>query len=336
MKTLVVACFSLVIGLTSFVSFATAQEALSKILSGGVLNGKAIMLPKPSYPPAARAVGASGAVSVQVLIDEDGNVVSATAVSGHPLLRAAAVEAARGAKFSPTRLQGIPVKVAGVITYNFVGVMHLARVAFVLSHAERTSSFGAYSAAESFADQLPGDWKEEKEILGSLTFEPEEIPKVAEKIEEKKTRKETKENFSVQPPPNVDTKNRYTVKGDMNFSAAGSAINAVRKLDSKSLASVAKVSNLVEVRASASGSAAWTYELGRSLGVFVAEIDDQNRFQSNLAEIESLSGRAPAGVVSYSLQLVKEFVEFCKKENFREDSRKEIVAKAESLSNLRY
>lgn len=91
-----------------------------KQISGGVLNGKATSLPKPPYPPAARAVRASGAVSVQVLIDESGNVVSASAVSGHPLLRAAAVQAARGARFSPTMLSGQAVKVSGVITYNFV------------------------------------------------------------------------------------------------------------------------------------------------------------------------------------------------------------------------
>lgn len=91
-----------------------------RTISGGVLNGKANSLPKPPYPPAARAVRASGAVSVQVLIDEVGNVVSANAVSGHPLLRSAAVEAARAAKFSPIFLAGVPVKVSGIITYNFV------------------------------------------------------------------------------------------------------------------------------------------------------------------------------------------------------------------------
>jgi len=95
-------------------------KPVPKQISGGVLNGKATSLPKPAYPPAAKAVGASGSVTVQVLIDESGNVVSATAVSGHPLLRASAVAAARGAKFSPTQLSGQPVKVSGVITYNFV------------------------------------------------------------------------------------------------------------------------------------------------------------------------------------------------------------------------
>lgn len=96
------------------------KKAPPKQISGGVLNGKATSLPIPPYPPAARAVRASGAVTVQVLIDESGRVVSASAVSGHPLLRAAAVQAARGARFSPTQLSGQPVKVSGVITYNFV------------------------------------------------------------------------------------------------------------------------------------------------------------------------------------------------------------------------
>lgn len=89
-------------------------------ISGGVLNGKAISLPKPPYPAIARSAHAGGTVVVQVTIDENGNVISARAVSGHPLLQAVSVAAARGAKFSPTKLSGVPVKVTGVITYNFV------------------------------------------------------------------------------------------------------------------------------------------------------------------------------------------------------------------------
>ncbi len=90
-----------------------------KTVSGGVLNGKAISLPKPAYPAAARAVHAGGIVTVQVTIDETGRVVSASAAGGNALLQPAAVAAARGARFSPTLLSGQPVKVTGVITYNF-------------------------------------------------------------------------------------------------------------------------------------------------------------------------------------------------------------------------
>lgn len=97
-----------------------AEPKINKIVSLGVINGKAISLAKPPYPAAAKLVRAGGAVNVQVLIDEKGNVVSASAVSGHPLLRAASENAARQSKFSPTLLSNQPVKVTGVIVYNFM------------------------------------------------------------------------------------------------------------------------------------------------------------------------------------------------------------------------
>lgn len=90
------------------------------VISGGVLNGKVIAKPQPTYPPIAKAARAQGTVTVQILVDEEGYVIAANAVSGHPLLQQAAVFAARQARFSPTLLEGQPVKVSGVITYNFV------------------------------------------------------------------------------------------------------------------------------------------------------------------------------------------------------------------------
>ncbi len=102
----------------NFVAGAASQSD-SPSISGGILNGKAVSLPLPEYPAAARAVKAAGAVTVRITIDESGEVVDAAAVSGHPLLRSAAVDAARAAKFAPTVLSGQPVKVTGVLTYNF-------------------------------------------------------------------------------------------------------------------------------------------------------------------------------------------------------------------------
>jgi protein TonB len=85
-----------------------------------VLNSEAISLPKPNYPPLARQIHAQGLVSVQVLIDETGKVISAKAVSGHPLLVAEAQRVAMQARFSPTTINDQPVKISGVITYNFI------------------------------------------------------------------------------------------------------------------------------------------------------------------------------------------------------------------------
>ena len=91
-----------------------------KVISKGPITGLAISLPKPAYSEIAKRARIQGPVNVQVLIDESGRVVSAKAISGHPLLTLEAQKAALQARFSPTRLGDQPVKVSGVITYNFV------------------------------------------------------------------------------------------------------------------------------------------------------------------------------------------------------------------------
>jgi TonB family protein len=84
-------------------------------VSSVVISSKIITKPAPVYPAIARQVGVQGAVTVEILIDEQGRVVSARATSGHPLLRAAAQSSAYQAKFSPTSISGHAVKVSGVM-----------------------------------------------------------------------------------------------------------------------------------------------------------------------------------------------------------------------------
>jgi len=88
-------------------------------VSIGVVNGRAVHLPRPPYPPSALSVGIEGEVTVQVTIDEKGKVISAKAAKGHPMLKKAAERAAWNARFTPTLLSNVPVKVTGVIIYNF-------------------------------------------------------------------------------------------------------------------------------------------------------------------------------------------------------------------------
>jgi TonB family protein len=85
-----------------------------------VINGRAISLPKPEYPTIARQARASGSVQVKVVLDEEGKVIAAQAVGGHPLLIGVSLKAARQAHFAPTRHDSKPVKLVGVIIYNFV------------------------------------------------------------------------------------------------------------------------------------------------------------------------------------------------------------------------
>ncbi len=84
-------------------------------IAGGMLNGKAIYMPLPDNQSGLPA----GVVMVQILIDEQGSVIDAKAVSGPPALHAAAVNSARLARFMPTLLSGEPVKVSGTLSYNF-------------------------------------------------------------------------------------------------------------------------------------------------------------------------------------------------------------------------
>jgi Ca-activated chloride channel family protein len=101
------------------ISASTQPTATTKSVSGGVLNGRAVNLPKPVYPTGAKNAHVEGIVTVEVLLDEEGKVISARAIDGSSFLRQAAVDAARQARFSPTVLSGQPVKVSGVITYKF-------------------------------------------------------------------------------------------------------------------------------------------------------------------------------------------------------------------------
>lgn len=96
---------------------ATPVEA--RPVSEGVLRGRAIATHTPLYPEMARRIRLSGQVQIQVLISEDGRVIEATILNGHPLLRGAAAESARRWIFTPTKLSGVPVKVQGILTFNF-------------------------------------------------------------------------------------------------------------------------------------------------------------------------------------------------------------------------
>lgn len=99
---------------------STPPKTPPETVSAGVLNGRAVLLFQPVYPPAAKANNIGGSVNVQVLINESGKVVSANAVSGHDLLKQTAEKAALSSKFSPTKLNGQPVKVTGIIVYRFI------------------------------------------------------------------------------------------------------------------------------------------------------------------------------------------------------------------------
>jgi TonB family protein len=105
------------------IKLSEAEEAaktgapVPKVVDAGFLNGKALSLPEPSNP--ARAQGVTGTIPVHIVFNEEGRVILAGALSGHPLLQAAAREAACRAKFAPVSLKEQPINVKGLVTYKF-------------------------------------------------------------------------------------------------------------------------------------------------------------------------------------------------------------------------
>ena len=99
---------------------ACLEDCTNSAFIEGLERGRPLMLPKPAYPAIARAGRASGQVVIKVIVGLDGTVLAASAVSGHPLLLATSLKAARESLFAPWKFNGEPIKVVGVIGYNFV------------------------------------------------------------------------------------------------------------------------------------------------------------------------------------------------------------------------
>ena len=104
----------------SDIASQVAKRKKAKILSFGVLNGKAINLVKPEYPISAQRLNVRGTVVIQIIIDETGCVVHASVISGHPFLIASALKAAYASTFLPVMINNEPRRVTGVINYNFL------------------------------------------------------------------------------------------------------------------------------------------------------------------------------------------------------------------------
>src|SRR5262245_12807386 len=85
----------------------------------GVVLGEVSTSVQPLYPVSGKKVNATGKVEVKVTISVKGQVMEAEAVSGHALLRQAALDAARRWVFKPSTLNGVPVQVQSILTFVF-------------------------------------------------------------------------------------------------------------------------------------------------------------------------------------------------------------------------
>ena len=88
-------------------------------VGGNVQATQVISAPKPAYPPEAKQARIQGVVKLNVIIGKDGTVQDLKAMSGHPMLVPASLEAVRQWVYKPTLLNGQPVEVETVVDVNF-------------------------------------------------------------------------------------------------------------------------------------------------------------------------------------------------------------------------
>ncbi len=294
-----------------------------KSISRGVLNGSATSLAKPSYPAAARAVGAEGAVNVQVTIDENGDVISATAISGHPLLQQASVQAARASKFSPTLLQGQPVRVTGVIVYNFLMPLTFTQIGYELSLAEKSKFLNRFRYS-SMGASFPQNWVEEKEDLKN--------------IDSYLTSKDIKGEI-LQPIPKVATDKSasmykgLTVKGSVATDSATSIDGY--KLDSESIEIIRQLQSKIENRLSPNEKLIWSFKLGMVLGDLRGEFENSEKTQANLTALNQLGQNAPSGISDLVLMKIKEITESAQQSSTDTDANEKLKTQIENLRNIR-
>lgn len=95
------------------------ENVAANTIWAGIVDNKATFKPAPHYPTLAKSVRINSVVAVAIIIDPTGEVIEADAISGHPLLRQAATEAAYKARFEPINICAAPFNVRGILTYQF-------------------------------------------------------------------------------------------------------------------------------------------------------------------------------------------------------------------------
>lgn len=295
------------------VSIISAQQPqMPKTISGGVLNGKASTLAKPEFPAAARAVNAEDAVNVQITIDEAGNVISALAVSGHPLLRQAAEQAALQSKFRPTQLSGQPVKVTGVIVYNFVaGKSNWFKVGYDLTSVQHSPTL-RFLNTNSISEVFPAEWTAEKQQIQRLAeIKQAETSSVSQPvvISERKISETTEKTDS-----GLVVKKVITVQ----------AVKSNNQTTGEQIALAQSLVASLEGRLAGDELNLWQFKLGSNLNQALANVRKPSEKQFALDALRWQIQSAPSGVSADYVAAIQEIVTILDKPNPTADDRAEI------------
>jgi hypothetical protein len=276
-----------------FFSISSAQEIVPKQESAEIIKGKSRTLVQPVYPNDARAARVSGSVEVKVLIDEEGNVVSAKAVSGHFLLREVSEKAALESKFLPTYKDGVAVKVSGTIVYNFVPqnppsnlpppppTGNWLQLGFQLGRIETSESIDPDFSAAQYLNLIPQDQAEERNRIGQLDLEKEKIVE-ARKValaEERKNRELTNRTFVMRPKKAISTNHNEI---------ASSLIATIKNRLAQDILSK------------------WYFKVGTILGDIWQQTDNTERVKQNLETLKTLQAEKPKNVSPHISSILQE------------------------------
>ena len=134
----------------------------------GNIKRRAISLPKPPYPREALEAGADGMVKVEVVIGADGRIVSAKALSGHPMLYQTAEETARKTVFRKDETIDPNATETGVIIYSFaIARENWVRIGFMLTAIQKMPTLRGLNIPR-IAKAFQTDWTQEHEMLAKL------------------------------------------------------------------------------------------------------------------------------------------------------------------------
>ncbi len=317
----------------------SGQSSGIKTISGGVVNGKALSLPAPTFPLAAKLVRAGGAVAVQVLIDEEGNVLSAKAVSGHPILRSVSEQAALKSKFKPTLLEGNPVKVSGIISYVYNIPMSFIEVGYELARVEKSVANANTFPAFRIEHYLPKDWIQEREDVKKIGdyFKAKEFEKTAPppETEESKSVEEEKQSSSADivktAPVGVSTLPRISAT-----SSGSSRSGSPTMIDFKTFNPGEFSQNLqpkIQNRLSSDEKNLWYFNLGKILGNISAEIEDVEKMQKNAADLKQLVENTPLNVAPQLKEVIAAISEVSG-QMLSTEQKTELLSRIRAIKNL--
>lgn len=303
MKNHILSVASIIVFGFSIVSAQTEMPV--KQINGGVLNGKATSLAKPVYPAAAWAVKAEGSISVQVVIDEEGNVASATAISGHPLLRQTAEQAALQSKFAPTKLGGQPVRVSGIITYNFVAGASNAnwvKTGYDLASLEKFAILSPYNVM-ALSGKIPAEWTNESEQLNQLRIiagKANTLPTGASAAGNPLPLKsEEKSMEAAEKRIEGEISKKVLVTRDVSVPAEASA---------EQVSIVQNLTSSLQSRLGSDPKASWQFNLGTSLGRAFTNVRNSRDQQILVDVIRQQVAGAPSDIAPEQLESVNKIV----------------------------